>query len=152
MSTTNAKPLTQAAEELAGLIPDPASDQNFPQFIEKFKNFLQQLEKNPQDAPGALGWLDQILEGPVYQEIGKILRKFHDQLNLLRKDLPGSLPNLNEEEISGMSDKLEHIMDMTSKAAHETLDLTERISHRLDDQGAKLLMAKKSFGNFLKQW
>lgn len=125
--------LKQTAKELADMIPSQEDGQLFANFVDKFKLFLGQLEQEDKaTAQIAIAQIEKTLDAPIYQDVGKILRNFHNQLTTFRDDLPSSIAKW---DAAGVSDNLEHIMTLTDNAANKTMDIAEGIADSLASEG-----------------
>ncbi|MDX2469850.1 MAG: protein phosphatase CheZ [SAR324 cluster bacterium] len=125
--------IKQTAKELAEMIPSQEEGQLFAQFVDKFRLFLSQLEQEDKaTAQIAIAQIEKTLDAPIYQDVGKILRNFHNQLTHFRDDLPSSIAKW---DAAGVSDNLEHIMTLTDDAANKTMDIAEGVADNLASEG-----------------
>lgn len=86
-----------------------------------------------QSQPDILAQLVQDLEGqsPLFNEIGKIVRSFYNQIISISTNVPdrlGKIANLNMEDTN---QRLQHIVSMTEIAANKTMDLTENLIEKI---------------------
>lgn len=122
---------------------DSFSDINELQIIEQLvfelKDFLQQFEQaDTSAAEMILKDLEANADNALFKEVGKLLRRFHDQLVLIREGIPEDLGRIASQEVVEMSERLQMIVTMTDKAANTTLDLTEEVIDSLTKQDESL--------------
>ncbi len=67
----------------------------------------------------------------LYKEIGGLARGLHDQIRSFLSTLDPSLQEIVENRIPDSGNRLEHILEMTEKAAVTTLDHVESMQTRL---------------------
>lgn len=129
----------QAFDELVESLSDEQQSEQLTSFIEKFRRFMVAFGEADEKA------IDQVLinlemdpEDSLFQELGKILRNFHNQMYLIREGIPESLGKLAHQDVSDMTGKLKHIISMTDKAANTTLDLSEEVMDQLAQENDTL--------------
>lgn len=109
------------------------------QLIMELKGFLQYIERVDKNAvEEVLQDLESTADNTLFKEVGKLLRRFHDQLVLIREGIPEDLGRIASQEVVEMSERLQMIVTMTDKAANTTLDLTEDIIQTVENQNASL--------------
>jgi chemotaxis protein CheZ len=70
----------------------------------------------------------------LYKEIGGLARGLHDSIRGFLHTLDPSLYDIVQDKIPDSGNRLEHIMDMTEKAAITTLDHVEAMQERLSSE------------------
>ena len=115
-------------------LPSEEYSDSLKSVVSDLKSFLQEIT----EADKAM--VNQILTefesqpgDPLFHEVGKLLRKFHDQLVMIREGIPTNLGKLANQDVAEMSSRLQHIIDMTDKAANTTLDKAEEAIEELGD-------------------
>jgi len=120
-------------------------------FISELKIFLEQLDGDDQgDIKLILNDFETQTQEPLFQEIGKVLRGFHDQLISIKDGIPANLGKIANLELEDVSGKLNHILTMTDNAANKTMDLSESIIDDINKQSEsnkKFLDKLKSLSN-----
>ena len=76
----------------------------------------------------------------LYQEIGGLARELHTSLKSFLETLDPLLTDMVEDKIPDSGNRLEHMMQLTEKAANTTLDQVEAIQERL--KGEKRLLER----------
>jgi chemotaxis protein CheZ len=124
---------------LVDSISDKNKFQTLGKMVGELKSLLQHLETADKEAA------EQMLEefessgdNKLFMEVGKLLRRFHDQLLLIREGIPEDLGKIANEEVIEMSERLQMIVTMTDKAANKTLDLGEELADIVTSQSASL--------------
>lgn len=70
----------------------------------------------------------------LYREIGNLARGLHDSIRSFFNTLDPSLHEIVKDKIPDSGNRLEHIMEMTEKAAITTLDHVEAMQERLSSE------------------
>ncbi len=124
-----------AFSNLIESLPENTESQPLKTMLDELQSFLQQIgEADRKDVNKILREFESDDEIPLFKEVGKLLRKFHDQLSLIREDIPENLGRFANRDASEMSSKLQMIISMTDKAANTTLDLAEETLDELSRQ------------------
>lgn len=134
--------LDKFQENLHSLVTD-ISDENKFEVLEKMvselKSLLNHLEKADKTAAEhLLSEFESISDNRLFKEVGKLLRRFHDQLLLIKEGIPEDLGKIANEEVNEMSERLQMIVSMTDKAANKTLDLGEELADLVTTQDNSL--------------
>ncbi len=74
----------------------------------------------------------------LYKEIGGLARALHDSIRGFLSTLDPSLHEIVEQKIPDSGNRLEHILEMTEKAAVTTLDHVETMQERLSNEMQQL--------------
>ncbi len=103
---------------------------NVKEFIEAFSSA---------DMSTAQGILLKLADQPradtgLYKEIGVLARGLHDSIRSFQNTLDPSLKEIVEDRIPDSGNRLEHILEMTEKAAITTLDHVEAMQERLSSE------------------
>ncbi len=141
--------LQKNLRDLIESVPD-AKEDVLEKLVFELKSFLQyieQVDKNAADE--VLKSLESTTDNMLFQEVGKLLRRFHDQLVLIREGIPEDLGRIASQEVVEMSERLQMIVSMTDKAANKTMDLTEGIMDTIADQGQTLDRISDSLNSVL---
>ncbi|MDH5561620.1 MAG: protein phosphatase CheZ, partial [Deltaproteobacteria bacterium] len=104
-------------------------------FINELKEFLKHLDSTDQSSVNLiLNDFEAQTQEPMFQEVGMILRKFHDQMVTIKEGIPNNLGMLADIELLDVEGKLKHILTMTDNAANKTMDLAETITEDINQQ------------------
>jgi chemotaxis protein CheZ len=74
---------------------------------------------------------DQWASSGLYKQIGNLARGLHDSIRGFLNTLDPDIPEIVKEKIPDSGNRLEHILEMTEKAAITTLDQVETLQERL---------------------
>ena len=98
------------------------------EMVIELKSLLEHLATtDKQAAEKLLSDLESTKGNSLFMEVGKLLRRFHDQLMIIKEAIPDNLGRLSNEEVVEMSERLQMVVAMTDKAANKTLDLAEQL-------------------------
>lgn len=109
------------------------------QIVGQLKEFFSQVVNAD---PDELELLHVELEGyarrnDLFQELGKVVKKFYENLRVIKMDVSDRLRNLQTLDMDDATGRLEHIVQMTENAANKTLDLAEKVQNNLLDDQAR---------------
>ena len=82
----------------------------------------------------------------LYKEIGGLARGLHDSILSFLNTLDPSLQEIVTDKIPDSGNRLEHILEMTEKAALTTLDHVESIQDRLSEGKTELFRLREVLG------
>jgi chemotaxis protein CheZ len=102
--------------------------------IAKGKEFMDALSSGDMEAAQSilLKLADQQRESSgLYKEIGWLARGLHDSIRGFLNNLDPSLHEIVKDKLPDSGNRLEHILEMTEKAAITTLDHVENMQERL---------------------
>ncbi len=128
--------------------PDPtagpylsAEDVGIESLMTKGKEFIKAFSSG--DLAGAQTILlnlanQQSDSSGLYKEIGGLARGLHDSIRGFLSTLDPSLHEIVEDKIPDSGNRLEHILEMTEKAAITTLDHVESMQERLSNEMEQL--------------
>ena len=126
-------------EELVSTMPEDQGPPEFVEFVNKLHTFLRELsDADKMTADQVLMDLESNPEETLFNQVGKILRRFHDQMLVIKEGIPDTLGKIAQQDVSDVSGKLYHIIEMTDKAANTTLDLAENLMADLGDQNEQV--------------
>lgn len=118
--------------------------------LEHAKRLVTSIEQgDSQAATEALDQLSAVRESGLFQELGKLTRDLHDALNGFQVD--DKISDLAEKDIPDAKERLNHVIEMTEKAADKTLNAVEasmELSGELADKAVKL---QESWARFRKR-
>ncbi len=141
--------LQKNLRDLIDSVPD-AKEDVLQKLVFELKSFLQYIEQVDKSAADeVLKSLESTSDNMLFQEVGKLLRRFHDQLVLIREGIPEDLGRIASQEVVEMSERLQMIVSMTDKAANKTMDLTEGIMETIGNQGQTLDQISDSLNSVL---
>ncbi len=121
--------------ELIDNISDSDKINTLGQMVGELKSLLQHLEKADKEAAEKiLSEFESSSDNSLFMEVGKLLRRFHDQLLLIKEGIPEDLGKIANEDVNEMSERLQMIVTMTDKAANKTLDLGEELADMVNSQ------------------
>ncbi len=129
-----------ASDPMAGL-HQSAEDAGLESLITEGKEFVKAFSGG--DLTGAQTILlnmanQQGDSSGLYKEIGGLARELHDSIRSFLSTLDPSLYEIVEEKIPDSGNRLEHILEMTEKAAITTLDHVETMQERLSNEMEQL--------------
>ena len=127
----------------------PAADQRLEKVIARGKEFMDAFSSG--DLPHAqeilLNLADyQGLSSGLYKEIGSLARGLHDSIRGFLSNLDPSLQDIVEDKLPDSGNRLEHMMEMTEKAAITTLDHVEAMQERLSSEVAQISSLRALLG------
>ena len=144
--------LTETLKNLVENLADSKDVDLLRQLVEELKTFLQQIgETDKANVNQILKEFESQGENPLFQEVGMLLRRFHDQIILINDEIPKNLGKFSSEEVAEMSSRLQQIINMTDKAANTTLDRTEEIMADLDQQNESFGPLISSLGALIEE-
>jgi len=115
--------------------------------IQRMKALIAYMEEGDEDqACKSLDEIVRIRESSLYTELGKLTRDLHDSLNGFQVDTRFNA--IANEEIPDAKERLNHVIEMTAKAADTTLGMIEDslpICNDLCDDAVKLNSELKNF-------
>jgi chemotaxis protein CheZ len=126
-------------------VPDEALEN----LISKGKEFFDAFSIGDMDEAQKvlLNLADQQRESTgLYKEIGGLARGLHDSIRSFIATLDPSLNEIVKDKIPDSGNRLEHILDMTEKAAITTLDHVESMQERLSGEMEKIATLRGIFG------
>ena len=95
------------------------------EYLDAAKKLVIALENNDQDeADVYLNVLNTTNHSVLFQEIGKLTRDLHDTLRSFETDL--SFSELAEKEMPDATTRLNYVIEQTSDAANNTLNVVEK--------------------------
>jgi chemotaxis protein CheZ len=146
----NLNDLQKNLKELVESASQADKDNILKKMIAELKSFLQHIEQaDKKAAEEILRSLETSSDNSLFQEVGKLLRRFHDQLMLIREGIPENLGRLASQEVVEMSERLQMIVTMTDKAANKTMDLAEGIMETLTDQNDALAQISETLNSVI---
>ncbi|MBV0934009.1 protein phosphatase CheZ [Marinobacterium weihaiense] len=133
----------------------------FDEFLrDRAKALVAELEAgNLPEAMGLINELQFARHQVFYNEVGHLTRGLHEAIKAFSSDVGGTMAgNDNEESLSGIgdaSDRLNYVIELTEKNAHETMDRVDRslgMVDRLNQQSERfkelLLLVGQLEGEF----
>jgi len=110
------------------------------EYLEKARQIISEVESgNIDGADKLVEELSRSRDKSLFQELGKLTREFHDSLNSFKLD--SKLSELTGTEIPDAKERLKHVIEMTDKAAHKTMNVVEDLlplCETLDGQGEEI--------------
>ena len=107
------------------------------EYLEKARHIISEVESgNIAAADKLVEELSRSRDKSLFQELGKLTREFHESLNSFKLD--SKLTELTGTEIPDAKERLKHVIEMTDKAAHKTMNVVEDLlplCEALDAQG-----------------
>jgi chemotaxis protein CheZ len=96
------------------------------------------------------GELEQLLGGlegeprVLFNEIGKLVRNFYEQMKVISSDIPERLGNIAQHDMEDAGQRLGYIVEMTENAANSTMDFAESLAEALKqrESGDKAIQRK----------
>lgn len=120
--------------------PDSEKYTLMQQALAQFQDFTQVVVKA---SPDELDHLNHKLQtysqsAPLFEELGKVVRNFHSQIQNIEGDITERLHHLRTLDIESAKGRLLHIVEMTDKAANTTMDISEKLQTSLDEQSKEI--------------
>ncbi|MBU3917612.1 protein phosphatase CheZ [bacterium] len=137
-------------QELIDCFPKDSDTKIVNKVVKQLRSLVQSIENH--DSSEVSQFLDDLETKPgdfLFTEIGQLLRRFHNQLVLIRDGIPENLGKIASQDVVEISEKLQMIVTMTDKAANTTLDLTEEIIDNLEDRQKTCEEIKKNLTSML---
>lgn len=135
----NAAKLQEALDQLLISLPTGKEPSGFDAFLTQMGQVILQARSLDSTA------LEQVVDqwesqqkNPMFNDLGRLLRRFHDNLSHLPDALPQGLRNLDPGEVGTMTGKLRHVLELTDTAATRTLNLSEEAIDALDEEKGRL--------------
>ena len=113
---------------------------NLTSHVENFENSLRAKVTtlvdvlNSGDLQQAMDLINELYEfrhRMFYQEVGTLTRSLHEAIKAFGADMDGPLTN-REVDLNGASERLEYVVEMTEKNAHNTMDRLDKSMILLD--------------------
>lgn len=102
------------------------------------RDLVKQIEKgNWEDADRIISALGSIRDNDLYQEVGRLTRGLHEKINGIIDDT--RMCTITQEEIPEAKGRLDYVIKLTEKSAHNTLALVEHSIPVIDGLGADAL-------------
>jgi chemotaxis protein CheZ len=133
--------LLSASDPMSGASPWFTEDAGVKSLMTTGKEFVKAFSGG--DLAGAQTILLKIANhqgdsSSLYKEIGGLARGLHDSIRGFLSTLDPSLHEIVEHKIPDSGNRLEHIMELTEKAAITTLDHVETMQERLSNEMQQL--------------
>lgn len=102
------------------------------------------------------GKLEQLLGGvegeprALFNEIGKLVRNFYEQMKIIRSDIPQRLDNIAQHSMEDAGQRLGYIVEMTENAANSTMDYAESLAAALKQQETRDKAVQRTVASALK--
>lgn len=125
---------SESLESLSASFSNISDKKQIQGFAEKLMHLLEDMESLDSESLEKAIKNFEKKRNPVFDEIGKVLRRFHDELSLIRDKIPENIGKISNYDVADMTEKLQHIITMTDKAANTTLDLTEELMDEISKQ------------------
>lgn len=124
----------------------PAPDAKLDKIVAKGKEFMEAFSGGDleQAQQILLSLTDQQYQTGLYKEIGSLARGLHDSIRSFLNTLDPSLKDMVEDKIPDTGNRLEHMMELTEKAAITTLDHVEAIQERLEKEQEHIAQLKET--------
>ncbi|MFZ2448772.1 MAG: protein phosphatase CheZ, partial [Syntrophobacteraceae bacterium] len=118
----------------------PPLDNKFEKIVSKGKEFMAAMSGGDMIRAQEilLALADQQQQPGLYKEIGGLARGLHDSIRSFMNTMDPSLKEIVEDKIPDSGNRLEHMLQLTEKAALTTLDHVEAMQDRLGDEHASV--------------
>jgi chemotaxis protein CheZ len=114
------------------------------------KKFMNAMSSG--DVIGAQEFLLEIAEqqdAGLYNQIGSLARQLHDSLRNFVNLIDPALVDMVQAKLPDSGSRLEHILQLTEKAANTTLDHVEAMTARNQDEQTKLARLREIFSGLM---
>ncbi|VAW92982.1 Chemotaxis response - phosphatase CheZ [hydrothermal vent metagenome] len=118
--------------------------------IERVRNLLNCMQSGDEEQAGkSIDELVRFRESSLYIELGKLTRDLHDSINGFQLDT--RVNTIANEEIPDAKERLNHVIEMTAKAADTTLEMIEDSLPICTDIERKAKKLSEELKNFTKR-
>ena len=93
-----------------------------------------------------LGIADQQHQAGLYKEIGGLARELHTSLKSFMDILDPSLREMVLDKLPDSGNRLEHMLELTEKAANTTIDHVEKLQKRIEKDQGRLVLLQENLG------
>lgn len=87
---------------------------------------------------------------PLFNEVGRLIRNFYEQMKVIRSDIPRRLGSIANRDMEDAGHRLDTIVEMTETAANATMDHVEKLVSVLRKQdkadGTALRQVERALG------
>lgn len=128
------KLIVSLSELITQIPPDKAEASASLDLLERYHQLIKVMLEADR------GELEQLLGGlegeprVLFNEIGKLVRNFYEQMKVISSDIPERLDNIAQHKMEDAGQRLGYIVEMTENAANSTLDFAESLSEALKQQ------------------
>lgn len=117
------------------------------EYLKKARSLVAELESGDNDrAAVAIDALTKMRESALFQELGKLTRQLHDTMSNFQIDT--QLTKLSTTEIPDAKERLNHVIELTEKAANRTLTVVEATLPRTEELERKSQVLKAQWDRF----
>jgi len=142
----------KAFDVLSSQVQSLGQSEGLQPFFSGLQGLISKLDRlNPIHLQELLHQFSEDGEGGLYNEVGSLLRRFHTRLVEIGDLIPEGITGLDTEEVSGMAAHLEHILEITDKAANRTLDLAEESIDSLVEDASALSNSLQEVEDLLQE-
>lgn len=147
------KKLVDSLNSLLDRIPPESSEfVSAKDLLDQLRGFFEIMQtSNPDELQQLIKELES--QPPLFNEIGKIVRSFYEQMVAISTTIPERLGKIANVDMEDANQRLQHIVSMTENAANKTMDLAEELlegiggrTSRLDQSIASIEAALKGGG------
>ncbi|MCS4502778.1 Protein phosphatase CheZ [wastewater metagenome] len=113
-----------------------SDSQRSQEYLALARTLIERVEAG--DDPGMQETVDELTrlrESELFQEIGQLTRELHEALKSFRVD--SRLTDIAASEIPDARERLNHVIEVTSRAAHRTLEAVETSLPLADEVAAR---------------
>jgi chemotaxis protein CheZ len=118
------------------------------EILNTIKEFMYALSRGDLDRSEEILFLlaEHRHQAGIYDEIGAIARELHNSLKHFMSTIDSALREMVEDRIPDSGNRLEHILELTEKAATTTLNHVEAMQNRNKEEHEKLLKLEELLG------
>lgn len=135
-------PSTPFASKLA------QQDKRVDKVLSTIKDFMVSLSRSElgQAQDILLKIADQQHQAGLYKEIGGLARELHTSLKSFMDILDPSLREMVLDKLPDSGNRLEHMLELTEKAANTTIDHVEKLQRRIEKDQGRLSFLQENIG------
>jgi len=135
-------PSTPFASKLA------QQDERVDKVLSTIKDFMVSLSRSElsQAQEILLSIADQQHQAGLYKEIGGLARELHTSLKSFMDILDPSLREMVLDKLPDSGNRLEHMLELTEKAANTTIDHVEKLQRRIEKDQGRILFLQENIG------
>jgi len=122
--------------------------EKYEKLLKKGQDFMNAFSRG--DVEGAqeilMSMADSQTQAGLYKEIGGLARGLHDSIRSFLSTMDPSLKEMVEDRIPDTGNRLEHMLELTEKAAITTLDHVETMQERLEKEQGQISTLREIMG------
>lgn len=129
--------LVESLNSLLDRVPEASSEfLSTRDLLDQLRGFLSLMQDSkPEELKQLINELES--QPPLFNEIGKIVRSFYEQMVSISSGIPEQLGKIANVDMDDANQRLQHIVSMTENAANKTMDLAEGLLDKLAGRASR---------------